>query len=197
MTRADEPQFAAKQHDDVPVPVLHRGDLTLRGWQLDDGHVDAVLYAARDPLIRDYSSVGRVRDRAQARAWITSRMTPPRIDWVVRESDLIVGRIGLHRIQLDEGVGELGYWLLPEARGRGVATSAVQTVESWAFGDLGLGRLEIRHEPANERSCALALRCGYPAEGTQRGVFPPQDAKDGVRLDLHLHARLATDPLPG
>jgi ribosomal-protein-alanine N-acetyltransferase len=193
MTPTDEPRFAARQHDDVPVPELHRGELSLRGWQLDDEHVDAVLYASRDPLIRDYSSVGLVRDRTEAHAWITSRMTPPRIDWVVRESERIVGRVGLHRIQLDDGVAELGYWLLPEARGRGVATSAVQTVESWAFGDLGLGRLEIRHEPSNKRSCALAMRCGYPAEGTQRGVFP---AKDGIRLDLHVHARLTTDPPP-
>jgi ribosomal-protein-alanine N-acetyltransferase len=194
MTPTDEPRFAARQHDDVPVPELHRGQLSLRGWQLDDEHVDAVLYASRDPQIRDYSSVGLVRDEAQAHAWITSRMTPPRIDWVVREREVIVGRIGLHRIDLDDGIAEIGYWLMPDARGRGVATLAVRTVESWAFGDLGLGRLEIRHVPSNERSCLLALRCGYAAEGTQRGVFPE---KDGIRGDLHLHARLATDPPPG
>lgn len=89
-----------------------------------------------------------------------------------------------------DGVAEVGYWLLPEHRGHGLASAAVGVVEEHAFDSLGLARLVIRHEPQNRRSCRLAERRGYLKEGTQRGAFERQ----GLRRDLHVHALLATDP---
>ena len=101
----------------------------------------------------------------------------------------VVGRVSLAHIDTVDGVAEVGYWLLPEHRGHGIATAAVGAVEEHAFDSLGLARLVIRHEPENQRSCLLAQRRGYLEEGTQRGAF----ARDGLRRDLHVHARLATD----
>src|SRR6185369_6463598 len=44
---------------------------------------------------------------------------------------------------LDEGGGEIGYWVGAEARGRGVATAATQIAASWAFE--AVPTLERRH----------------------------------------------------
>jgi ribosomal-protein-serine acetyltransferase len=62
----------------------------------------------------------------------------------------------------------LAYWLLPPARGRGVATRACAGLIDYAFGPLGLVRLYLRVVATNSRSRALAERLGFTHEGTLR-----------------------------
>ena len=167
--------------------------LTLRPWKLAESDVATVQAAARDHNIRRFSSVGLVRTRTDAAAWLSRLITSPnRIDWAVDSDGITIGRVGLARINYDDGDAEFAYWLFPPARGRGVASASVLTVTQWAFTSAGLGRLDIRHEPGNAPSCALATRCGFPAEGLQRGAF----TRAGRRYDLYVHARLVTDPPP-
>jgi RimJ/RimL family protein N-acetyltransferase len=63
-------------------------------------------------------------------------------------------------------------------------------VSEWSFEQVGLARLEIYTDPANERSQRVALAAGFTREGLLRSrhVF-----KDG-RMDSVLFARLPTDP---
>ena len=42
---------------------------------------------------------------------------------------------------------DLGYWLAPRARGRGVTTRAVLLLSRWAFDSLPVERIEITIEP--------------------------------------------------
>jgi hypothetical protein len=56
------------------------------------------------------------------------------------------------------------YWLLPEARGRGLATRAVRLTSRWALRDLGLARLGLFTEPSNDRS----------QRGCRAGRLPPR-----------------------
>ncbi len=167
-----------------------QGHFVLRQWSLTEADLAAVIQAAHDPEIARFSSVGSATTAELAAAWIRSRDEWDRLDWAITTSNEIVGRVSLAHIDGTDGVAEFGYWLLPEHRGRGIATAAVGSVEQHAFGTLGLGRLVIRHEPQNDRSCLLAQRRGYLAEGTQRGAFE----RGGERRDLHAHGRLATDP---
>ena len=162
----------------------------LRGWSLADADIAAVVRAAEDRDIARFSSVGAATSAQLAAAWIRSRDEPDRLDWAIATSDDVLGRVSLAHIDEADGVAEIGYWLLPEHRGRGLASEAVAAVELHAFDSLGLARLVIRHEPENQRSCLLAQRRGYLEEGTQRGAFE----RAGLRRDLHVHARLATDP---
>jgi ribosomal-protein-alanine N-acetyltransferase len=73
-----------------------------------------------------------------------------------------------------------------------VATRALCALSDWAFDDLGLHRLALLHATRNAGSCRVAHRGLYVAEGTLReqALHP-----DGWH-DMHLHARLATDPRP-
>lgn len=177
-------------HAESPVPVLSGQSFVLRGWSVTDADVAVVLHAAQDPEIARYSRVGSARTSEAATQWLRTRNVPGRLDWAVTASDTVLGRVSLGGIDEADGVAEFGYWLLPEHRGRGLASEAVGAVEGYAFRTLGLGRLVIRHEPENDRSCLLAERRGYLAEGTARGAF----ALGGRRRDLHVHARLVTDP---
>jgi ribosomal-protein-alanine N-acetyltransferase len=60
---------------------------------------------------------------------------------------------------------------------------------AWAFGTLGLHRIEANHSTANPASCRVAERAGFAAEGVKRGEALHADGWH----DMHLHARLATD----
>ncbi|MEU1023512.1 GNAT family protein, partial [Streptomyces sp. NPDC005904] len=53
----------------------------------------------------------------------------------------------------------------------------------------GLHRLELTHATANEASCRVALKAGFPAEGTKRSALLHADGWH----DMHLHARIAGD----
>lgn len=173
----------------LDVPDSNAGRIVLRGWSLTPRDIAAVTHAATDHDIARFSSVGVATNDELAAAWIRSRDEPDRLDWAVATSMTVVGRVSLAHIDHVDGVAEVGYWLLPEHRGKGMASAAVGVVEQHAFAALGLARLVIRHEPENQRSCLLAQRRGYAAEGTQRGAFE----RAGRRRDLHVHARLATD----
>jgi RimJ/RimL family protein N-acetyltransferase len=62
----------------------------------------------------------------------------------------------------------VGYWLLPEARGKGLATRAVRLISRWALRELGLPRLGLFTEPPNVQSQHVAERAGFQREGVLR-----------------------------
>ncbi|MFC8871596.1 GNAT family N-acetyltransferase [Streptomyces sp. NPDC057148] len=111
------------------------------------------------------------------------------------ESGTTLGHIGVNEINLPLRLARVGYWVLPEARGRGVATRALLLASRWAFAELGLHRLELGHALGHDASCRVAERCGYAPEGTLRGAMFEAGRHDAFR-DAHLHARLATDEEP-
>lgn len=89
----------------------------------------------------------------------------------------------------DRRRGSIGYWLLPEARGKGLATRAVRLVSRWALLELGLARLTLLTEPANVRSRRVAERCGFQLEGVLRSVTEI----DGRRVDYCSFSLLPSD----
>ncbi|WP_426247380.1 GNAT family N-acetyltransferase [Nocardioides sp. LHG3406-4] len=116
--------------------------------------------------------------------------------WVVAEADgddgpgRLLGSVSLQEIDVEGGDAEIGYWLAPWARGRGVATRSVLAATSWAYSALGLHRVYLYHSVENTASCAVAGRAGFLLEGTLRQSFRYQD---GRLHDEHLHARLSSD----
>jgi RimJ/RimL family protein N-acetyltransferase len=87
------------------------------------------------------------------------------------------------------GRGSIGYWLLPEARGKGLATRAVRLLSSWAFRELGLARLQLLTEPWNEDSQRVAERSGFEREGLLRSY----GEIDGRRVDYVVFSLLPGD----
>lgn len=177
----------------APVP-LRFGTFLLDAATSDDA--EAVTAAFADPDVALWNPgprvVGLTSDERAAR-WIAVRSawSAAHCSWVVRDSDgLLVGQVSIHAIDAEMGSGEIGYWLTPGGRGRGIGTAAVDTASRFAFDVVGLARLELFHAVENEASCRLALRCGYLLEGTARQSYV---YGDGLRHDEHLHGRLASD----
>jgi ribosomal-protein-alanine N-acetyltransferase len=68
----------------------------------------------------------------------------------------------------ERGRVELGYWMLPEARGRGRAKRAVRLVSLWALSQPGVSRLQLATSPENTASQRVAERNGFQREGVLR-----------------------------
>lgn len=172
-----------------PQPRVPAGDgLTLRPFREED--VDALVQAYADPAIQRWHR--RSLDRGEALEWVRGRAWKRWADetgaeWaVVDEADALVGRVGLPALHLSDGVAEVGYWVLPAARGRGIAGRALTTMADWLFSQ-GLHRIELVHSILNGPSCRVAAKAAFAPEGTLRGALLHPDGWH----DMHLHARVA------
>jgi RimJ/RimL family protein N-acetyltransferase len=82
----------------------------------------------------------------------------------------------------DASIGYVGYWLLPNARGRGLATRAVRLLSEWAVHHLGL-TLRLVTELGNERSQRVAERSGF----RRSAILPGRGEIDGRPVDQVLY----------
>jgi RimJ/RimL family protein N-acetyltransferase len=72
----------------------------------------------------------------------------------------VLGGAGLHRREAADAL-EIGYWLRANAGRRGLATEAVEALTRIALAPGDLTRVEIRCDPRNVRSIAVARRAGF------------------------------------
>lgn len=163
-----------------------------------------VVLAPDRPLAAD-GVVIRVPDDGDA-SWITEAHgdpgiaefvvgTPPPRRWApAADAELVIvdatsaeplGMVSLRIAERDPGLAAIGYWLRPEARGRGAATIAVQLVARWLFDELGVQRLELTTAPENVASQRVAERAGFTREGVLRALIATADGRrDAVMFSL-------------
>ncbi|MEP7293365.1 MAG: GNAT family protein [Chloroflexota bacterium] len=105
-----------------------------------------------------------------------------------RKSDgLYLGGSGMHNIAWDVPRFEIGYWLRTSLTGQGYMTEAANGVAGLAFGTLNAARIEIRCDARNEKSAAVALRCGFTLEARLK---QESRAPDGSLRDTLIFVRL-------
>ncbi|MEO3751208.1 GNAT family N-acetyltransferase [Streptomyces sp. B6B3] len=169
------------------------GELLLRPWDVRDAA--AVYTAYQDPAIRHWHA-RHMSSLDEAREWIEvadrSWQQEQRAQWaIVRAgSGEVLGRTALGRFDLHQGLARCGYWVLPEARGTGVAPRALAAVADWALRVAEFHRVDLEHSVRNEASCRVALKAGFALEGTRRSVALHTDGWH----DMHQHARVHGDP---
>ncbi|MFV0135261.1 GNAT family N-acetyltransferase [Streptomyces sp. HMX87] len=185
-------------------PEAHGHGIRLRPWDAEsEADVEAWLRGFSDPEFRRWNTPIRdITDAEDARASLRSRMRDAAegrsASFRVTDEDggTTLGHIGVNEINRPLRLARVGYWVLPEARRRGVASRALLVAARWAFTELGLHRLELGHAVGHDVSCRVAERGGFGYEGTMRGAMFEAGRRDAFR-DAHLHARLATDSEPG
>ncbi|TPQ19130.1 GNAT family N-acetyltransferase [Streptomyces sporangiiformans] len=188
----------------TPLPELHGHGLRLRSWDAEsDAHTEAWLRGLTDPEFQRWNTplklitdIDGARDSLRSRAERAADGSGASFRVTDESTGSTLGHIGVNEINAVTRCARIGYWVLPEARGRQVATRALALVAGWALSELGLHRLELGHAQGHEASCRIAERCGFLYEGTLRGAMFEAGRYDAFR-DVHLHARIATDPEPG
>jgi RimJ/RimL family protein N-acetyltransferase len=165
-----------------------RGEgVVLRPWRIDD--VPAVTDACQDPeIVRWLAFVPEPYTEEDARFYVQDciaatddrkpfAITDPETDEVIGSMDMRINRMQ---------TGHVGYWLAPQARGRGLTSAALRALSRWAFEELGLGRVELVTDPDNVASQRVAENAGFTREGVLRSILVNRDGsrRDGVMFSL-------------
>lgn len=176
-------------------PVVIRTDrLVLRVPALAD--VDAITRACQDPRTQHWVPLPVPYSREHAVGYVTDYVdggwaSGTRCTWALEHEGQFSGVIGVDAIAA--GAAIIGYWMAPEARGRGLLTEAGRAVVDFAFrpapGGLGLLRLGWNAYAGNAASAAVARRLGFRFEGTARLGAHHRDG----RVDDWTAGLLATD----
>ena len=166
----------------VPPPYVIRTErLTLRCWEPGDA---PLLGEALD------SSLDHLRPWMP---WADDEPTPldERIDRLrrfrgmfdlgqnfiyglfTRDETEVVGGSGLHP-RVGEGALEIGYWLRTSRVGAGLAREAAAALTCVAFRVCEVDRVEIRIDPANERSLGSPARSASRRRARSGAGSPPE-----------------------
>jgi RimJ/RimL family protein N-acetyltransferase len=162
------------------------GEYLLRDWRRDDV-----------PSIAKYANNRRIwlnlRDgfphpyyRQHAEEFIERALqTTPATLFAIATGNEAIGSIGLmpgadvHRFS-----AELGYWLAEPFWGRGIMTSAVKCVTTYAIEALGLYRVYAEPYIHNVASAKVLEKAGFMCEGIMRSSA----FKDGIICDQYIYS---------
>jgi RimJ/RimL family protein N-acetyltransferase len=175
-------------------PRLH-----LRCPQIDDAHalhaavaesiadlrryIGTVPWVAQEPSLQNSEAYCR-----QARENFPAGSDMPFLLFT-RDSSALVGCVGLHRPDWSVPKFEIGYWCRSGCTGRGYIAEAVDAVVAMAEAELDAARIELITDAQNEKSRAVAGRCGFVLEGVLRNE---RRGSDGTLRDTCVYARCAT-----
>jgi RimJ/RimL family protein N-acetyltransferase len=160
----DAPHYAAAFRDDPRLGLM-------AGFETDPDE---------DSLRR---KVPEIAEHARLGSWAQLAITAP-------EEDRFLGDLILHHVDWRRQEAEIGFWLAPGARGRGLATSAVRLLLGWTLHETSLHRIVMRTLPENAPTLALAERLGF----TREGLIREYAIERGQRVSLEQWSLLASDP---
>jgi len=172
----------------VPPEGIRAGEVILRYPSLDD--VDAILPAFRDPELREAGNLPAFdRDGLVASIhelpMLAERGRLLALAALDAGSGEVIGGGTLHHLDSERKIVEIGYFVLPHARRRGVATTIARLLSQHAF-SLGIERVAAYVNVGNTASERVVERAGFTREGVVRSMPKP----DGRRIDKTLFSLL-------
>lgn len=150
-------------------PVLHTARLILRETAPHD--VEAVFAMESDPVAMRYWSRLPMQEIAEAQASVERAMgyfaSGDGLRWSITRpgEDRLLGHVSLFNFHQPSARADIGYGLAREHWGQGIMNEALTAVVDYAFGPLGLRRLEADVDPANAASLRAVERLGFQREG--------------------------------
>lgn len=142
-----------------------QGDgIRLRPW--DPADAPSVAPICGDPEVCAWDHLPWAYDRDQVVAWIERQRDAHAAGSVVSlaitapGSDLALGWVGLYPAQDAERTWSIGYWIVPEARRRGLTLRAAQALVAHAFHHGAADRITLETGPHNIGSQRIAEALG-------------------------------------
>lgn len=171
---------------------LTAGDVKLRRWRPSDAPEVAAACSDKEiqrwlPLPSPYTErealeyVATMQENAATGKEFALAIADPM-------SDRPLGSIGC-RMARESGIADVGYWVAPSARGKGVATTAVRALAEWVFENLHPVRLELLAHIENVASQRVAEKAGFVREGVLRDYHELR----GRRVDVVMFSMLPRD----
>lgn len=110
--------------------------------------------------------------------------------FVIFLDNVMVGRIGIYKIDDSNKTGEIGYWIAAKAQGQNIITRACERILRFCFENLHLNRIEIKCAADNVRSEAIPQKLGFVYEGLLREA---EQSGENKFTDLKLYSSLRRD----
>jgi [ribosomal protein S5]-alanine N-acetyltransferase len=112
------------------------------------------------------------------------------LPFVVTYDGVLVGQVTVSNIVWGSArCAQIGYWVDEKHAGRGIIPTAVAMAVDYAFGELGLHRIEIAIRPENPASLRVVEKLGF----TRIGAAPRYLHINGAWRDHVLFALTAED----
>jgi RimJ/RimL family protein N-acetyltransferase len=187
------------------VSELEDGGIRLRAWLPTDA--PRIQEACSDERTQYWlSGLPSPYELSDAEGFINTRLdnlaSGEGVSWAIADaaSNQLFGCVSVFGMnhRMDKTVGEIGYWLHPDARGRKVMSTAVGLVIEHAFtpiadGGLGRRRLMLLAADGNTASAHVAEVNGFTRVGIGRQAWGRRDGSYDNDLVFDL---LSTDPRP-
>lgn len=183
MTTIPAPMFSFPLADDA-VLILRTAAITDAYHEMLAANQERLArwepWAGKPPVLEETRSFLE----ASGRSWLEGSELPVVI--AVRQEGQwhLAGAAGL-RIDAYTRSAEIGYWIDGGHEGRGLITKTAAALLDQAFGPLGVERVTLHTDPANERSRAVARRLGFVEEARLRQATAfPDERRDEVVYGL-------------
>ncbi len=147
------------------TPVLETPRLILRPVELDDAHAIQRLLP-HENVVRYMTSIPWPYPGDGAEQYLQEVLLPAveagkQLSWAITRQADVTELIGAIDYIHDPGdAGNRGFWLAEAYWGRGLMTEAVDAVERYVFGDLGVRSMVVKNAEPNTASSRLKKRNG-------------------------------------
>jgi ribosomal-protein-alanine N-acetyltransferase len=171
-------------------PVMESKRAILR--QFVDSDLEHVFKGLSHPEITQYYGISYETKEAtkQQMKWFADlEKNETGIWWAVcsKVDGQFLGAGGLHDLSIKHKKAEIGFWLLPENWGKGIASETMPLIFNYAFDTIGLHRIEGFVETENTNCKKALTRLKFNLEGTMVDC----EIKNGAFISLDIYSILA------
>jgi RimJ/RimL family protein N-acetyltransferase len=182
----------------LPDQISVDSQLTLRLPRRTDG--PALIAAVQDPEIPRWTTVPSPYGQDEFDSWM-DRAELWRAEDELRKNYLLVdgndqllGMVGLVRVRAEDENAELGYWMSPAARGKGLLTAALTALLRETL-RAGYQRVDAEVLVGNTASQRVLERVGFTHEGVLRSIGSHGSGANQTRIDVHMYSVILADPI--
>lgn len=104
--------------------------------------------------------------------------------FVIVENNKIIGRVGVYKIDTQNKIGEIGYWIAEDFQGRGIIYKSCKAIIHLCFSELELNRIELKCGTENLKSQKIPKKLNFKKEG----VISQGELLNDKFIDLYLYS---------
>ena len=143
------------RREDLPDLVENINNINVSKWLL----VVPYPYTVKDA--REYL-------RHTQKSWKVRNKKDYSFTIAKKEDNVLIGGCGIHKISKEQGTAEMGYWLGERYWRQGYGTEGMNAMIEFAFGKLGLRRINSGVFRGNPSSGKMQEKLGFKNEGLRR-----------------------------
>ena len=175
-----------------PTETLTHNAITLRTLRDDDA--PQIVISCEDPETQKWLPLPAPYTLDHAKSFINEHSVEAQLSgtglvFAIEQNNIFVGCIDIKRAEWLNGDCEIGYWTVPEHRGRGFMPQALDLLSRWVLLEQGFIRVEVRTAIENLSSQRVAEKAGFVREGIARQAGRVHNG----RVDLIIFSRVLSD----